>query len=77
MPTTVEYTRKAGRRLTYCIRADNHGRFTITLGDRELLQGRDSLSAGGSQRAPNRRKAAGAIAEAQRAIEALSLMDEC
>ena len=73
---TLEYTRKAGQRLTYRIHADEHGRFTVVLEGKELLRGRDSLSAEGRHRAPNKRKVAGAIAEAQRAIENLSLMDE-
>jgi hypothetical protein len=73
---TVEYTRKAGQRLTYCIEADEHGRYTVTLAGKEMLRGRDDLAAGGRRRAPNKRKVAGAIAEAQREIEALSLMDE-
>jgi hypothetical protein len=72
----VEYTRKAGQRLTYRIEADEHGRFTVTLAGKELLRGRDGLAAGGRRHAPNKRKVAGAIAEAQRAIEDLSLMDE-
>jgi hypothetical protein len=75
---TVQYTRKTGLRLTYRIEADEHGRFTVTHGAKELLRGRDRLAAvGGSHRAPNRRKVAGAIAQAERAIEALALMDEC
>jgi len=73
---TVDYTRKSGQQLTYRIVADEHGRFTVTLGEKELLRGRDSLSAGG-RRGANKRKLVGAVAEAQRAIEALSLMDEC
>jgi hypothetical protein len=73
----LEYTRKSGRQLTYRIEADEHGRYTVTLAGKELLRGRDGLAAGGRRRAPNKRKVAGAIAEAQRAIEALSMMDEC
>lgn len=73
----VEYTRKAGRRLTYCIEADEYGRFTVFLGDKELLRGRDGLTADGRRRVPNKRKAAGAIAEAQLSIERLALMEEC
>lgn len=73
----VDYTRKTGRQLTYRIRADEHGRYTVHLGDKELLRGRDTLSADGRNRSPNKRKASGAIAEAQRAIERLSHMDEC
>lgn len=74
---TVQYTRKSGRQLTYSIRADDLGRYTVHLGDKELLRGRDSLAAGGLHRAPNKRKVAGAIEEAQRAIERLSHMEEC
>lgn len=74
---TLEYTRKSGQRLTYRIEADEYGWFRIALGDKELLRGRDALSAGGRHRVPNRRKIAGAIAQAQHAIESLSLMDEC
>jgi hypothetical protein len=54
----VDYTRKAGRQLTYRIRADELGRYTVHLGGKQLLRGR-------------------AIAEAEQAIENLSLMDEC
>lgn len=73
---TVRYTRKSGRQLTYWIEADEYGRFAVFLGDKELLRGRDGLAAGGRHRVPNKRKIAGAIAEAQRAIENLALMDE-
>lgn len=73
----LEYTRKSGRQLTYTIRADESGRYTVLLGDKPLLRGRDKLAAGGCQRSGNKRKMAGAIAEAQRAIEELALMDEC
>lgn len=73
----IEYTRRAGRQLTYHICADERGRFSVRLGDKELLRGRDSLSAGGRERGPNKRKAAGAIAKAKLAIERLCLMDEC
>jgi len=74
--TTVEYTRKAGRQLTYRIHADELGRYAVHLGEKELLRGRDSLSADGRHRTPNKRKIVGAIAQAQSAIESLSLMDE-
>lgn len=73
----VEYTRKTGRQLTYRIRADELGRYTVHLADKELLRGRDPLSAGGRNQGANKRRVAGAIAAAQRAIEELSLMDEC
>jgi hypothetical protein len=73
----VEYTRSSGRQLTYRIRADELGRYSVHLGDKELLRGRDGLSAGGRHRGPNKRKVAGAIDEAKRAIESLAQMDEC
>lgn len=73
----VEYTRKSGQQLTYAIQADEYGRFTVYIGRKELLRGRDRLTAGGRHRVPNKRKVAGAIVEAQRAIERLSLMEEC
>jgi hypothetical protein len=75
--TTVHYTRTAGRRLTYQIRADERGSYTVSLGDKELMRGRDALSAEGIRRAPNKRKVVGAIHEAQLAIERLAEMDEC
>lgn len=74
---SVEYTRKAGQRLTYRIEVVGHGHFTVSYCGKQLLRGRDRLAAaGGIHRAPNRRKVAGAIAQAQGAIEALLLMDE-
>jgi len=73
---TVEYTRTAGRQLTYRIRADERGSYTVLLGDKEMMRGRDELAAGGRHRAPNKRKAAGAIEQAKQAIERLSCMDE-
>ncbi len=74
--TTVEHQRSQGRRLTYRIQADERGAYAIYLGDKELMRGADSLSAGGRHRAPNKRKVQGAIEEAKRAIEELSMMDE-
>jgi hypothetical protein len=73
----VQYTRKAGRQLTYGIRADELGRYSVHLGQKELLRGRDALAEGGIHRGPNKRKLAGAFDEARRAIESLALMDEC
>ena len=74
---SVQYPRKHGQQLTYRIQADERGHFKVTLDGKEMLRGRDKLAAaGGGHRGPNRRKVAGAIAEAQQAIEALSLMDE-
>ena len=74
--TTLQYTRTTGLKLTYRIQADDRGGYAILLGDKELLRGRDGLSAGGRQDAPNKRKAVGAAREAMHAIERLSLMDE-
>jgi hypothetical protein len=74
--TIVQYTRTTGRQLTYSIRADDRGWYTVHLGDKEMLRGRDGLSAGGRHRAPNRRKVEGAIHEAKLAIESLREMSE-
>jgi hypothetical protein len=74
--TTLDYTRTSGRQLTYRIRADDRGSYAVYLGEKELMRGRDALSAGGQHRGPNKRKAAGAIHEAKRAIESLAIMDE-
>jgi hypothetical protein len=74
--TTIEYTRESGRQLTYRIRADERGWYSVYLGDKELLRGRDGLAAGGRHREPNKRKAVGAIHEAKLAIESLSHMEE-
>ena len=73
---SAEYTRTTGRSLTYRIQADEWGGYKIYLGDRELGSGRDSLSAHGSRRAPNKRKAAGAVQLAKEAIESLRYMRE-
>jgi hypothetical protein len=73
----VDYTRKVGRQLTYRIRADELGRYTVHLGGKQLLRGRDRLAERGRGHSGNKRKLAGAIAEAEQAIENLSLMDEC
>jgi hypothetical protein len=72
----AEYTRTTGRGLTYRIRADDWGGYRIYLGERELASGRDSLSAHGSHRAPNKRKAIGAMHIAEQAIESLRFMRE-
>ena len=74
--TTLQYTRTTGLKLTYRIQANDRGGYAILLGDKELMRGRDGLSAGGRQDAPNKRKAVGAAREAMQAIERLSLMDE-
>lgn len=74
--TTVRHTRTSGRGLTYEISANDRGHFIIRLGTKELMRGRDSLSADGRHRSPNRRKAVGAIHEAKLAIERLTEMDE-
>ena len=72
----IEYTRSTGRQLTYRIAADDRGWYTVHLGDKEMMRGRDALSADGMHRGPNKRKAAGAIHEAKLAIERLSDMNE-
>jgi hypothetical protein len=72
----LDYTRSRGRQLTYRIRADERGGYTVCIGDKELMRGRDALAAGGRYREPNKRKTAGAVAQAKIAIEALSAMDE-
>lgn len=74
--TTVRHTRTSGRCLTYEICANDRGYFTVRLGAKEMMRGRDALSADGRHRAPNKRKAAGAIHEAKLAIERLTEMDE-
>jgi hypothetical protein len=72
---TTHYTRSSGQRLTYVIRASERGGYSVYLGEKEMLRGRDRLAAGG-QRGANKRKAAGAIHEATQAIERLAEMDE-
>jgi hypothetical protein len=74
---TVNYTRSRGLQLTYEIRTDERGGYTVSLHGKELLRGRDALSAGGRSRSPNRRKAEGALHEAKLAIERLCAMPEC
>jgi hypothetical protein len=76
MASISNYTRTCGRCLTYRIYADDHGAYTVTLGDKELLRGRDPLAAGGRRLQPNKRKRAGAFREARLAIESLSRMSE-
>lgn len=71
-----QYTRKAGRRLTYQIRIDARGHYSVSLDDRELLRGHDRLMAGGRRAAPNKRTVAGAVNAAQLEIESLAQMDE-
>jgi hypothetical protein len=70
------YTRTAGMRLTYDISANERGAYTVWLGAKELMRGRDGLTARGTRCVPNKRKAAGAIHQAKIAIERLSDMDE-
>lgn len=70
------YTRTAGRQLTYEIHADERGSYVVLLGAKEMLRGRDRLSARGGQPLTNKRKAAGALHEAKLAIENLVEMDE-
>jgi hypothetical protein len=74
---TTRYTRSSGLRLTYDISANERGNYSVWLGDKELMRGHDSLTARGKRCVPNKRKAAGAIHEAQREIERLSAMSEC
>jgi len=71
-----QYTRSAGRRLTYEIRVDGRGCFSVLLDGKELLRGHDRLAAGGRTAGPNKRKVAGAVDRAQREIESLAQMDE-
>jgi hypothetical protein len=73
----TRYTRTTGLRLTYDISATERGIYSVWLGAKELMRGRDSLTARGKRCVPNKRKAAGAVREAQIAIERLSSMDEC
>lgn len=73
---TLDYTRTRGQQLTYRIRADERGGYTVCLGDKEMMRGRDALAAGGRHREPNKRKTVGAVAQAKIAIESLSAMDE-
>lgn len=74
--TTVRHTRTSGRRLTYEISANDRGYFTVRLGAKEMMRGRDALAADGRHRSPNKRKAVGAIHQAKLAIERLTEMDE-
>lgn len=73
---TTEYTRTKGLRLTYLIRADDRGRYSVHLGEKEMMRGRDRLAAGcrGSER--NKRKTGGAVEEAKVAIESCCVMSE-
>jgi hypothetical protein len=73
---SAEYTRSTGHSLTYRICANDWGAYRIYLGERELLSGRDNLAAHGSHRAPNKRKAAGAVHMAKEEIESLRFMRE-
>lgn len=73
---TVEYARSSGRKLTYRIHADEWGRYSVHLGNKELLRGSDPLCAHGRHRLPNKRKAVGAVHQAKLAIESLREMTE-
>jgi hypothetical protein len=73
----TRYTRSTGLRLTYDISASERGDYSVWLGEKELMRGHDALTARGKRCVPNKRKAAGAIHEAKRAIERLSDMSEC
>ena len=70
------YTRSSGLRLTYDISASERGSYSVWLGEKEMLRGRDTLTASGKRCVPNKRKAAGAVHEAKLAIERLCGMDE-
>ncbi|RYF16268.1 MAG: hypothetical protein EOO30_11680 [Comamonadaceae bacterium] len=74
--SSFEYTRSGGRRLTYQIRVDGRGCFSVLLDGKHLMSGRDRLAAGGRTAGPNKRKVAGAVNQAQREIESLAQMDE-
>lgn len=73
---TTDYCRSTGRKLTYRISTDDWGRYSIHLGDKELLRGQDSMCADGRHRSPNKRKAQGALQHAKLAIESLREMPE-
>ena len=73
---TTDYCRSTGRKLTYRITTDGWGRYSVHLGDKELLRGQDPLCANGRHRAPNKRKANGAVEHAKSAIESLRDMPE-
>lgn len=72
----TDYCRSTGHRLTYRITTDAWGRYSVHLGDRELLRGQDPLCAHGRHRSPNKRKAQGALQQAKMAIEMLRDMPE-
>ena len=72
----TDYCRPTGRKLTYRITTDDWGRYSVHLGDKELLRGQDPLCAYGRHRAPNKRKAQGALHHAKLAIETLREMPE-
>lgn len=73
---TTEYTRTKGLRLTYRIRADDRGRYSVFLGDKEMMRGRDPLTAGCRSSERNKRKSTGAVEEAKVAIETCCEMSE-
>lgn len=73
---TTDYCRSSGRKLTYRISTDDWGRYSVHLGDKELLRGQDPLCAYGRHRSPNKRKAQGALQHAKLAIETLREMPE-
>lgn len=74
--TRADYSRSTGKQLTYRIEGDQWGRFKVWLNGELLHKGQDPLSAHGHHRAPSRRKEAGALAAARRAIESLREMAE-
>jgi hypothetical protein len=72
----LDYTRSQGKKLTYCIEGDAWGGFKVWLDGELLLRGKDPLSAHGAHRMPSKRKEAGALEAARRAIESLREMSE-
>ena len=72
----LDYTRTTGRQRTYRIQADEQGGFVVHLGPKEMMRGRDRLTARGRRVVANKRKAVGAVEQAKQAIESLVEMDE-
>jgi len=73
--TSVQHQRNAGKRLTYDIRADDHGNFEILLNGKVLKRGTDPLVLCGL-RAPGPAVMASAIRYAKAGILYLHLMRE-
>ena len=76
MTIKTEHVRSCGRRLTYEIHADEWGGYSVLLEGKELLRGKDPLTAHGQRRSPNKRKAVGGVELARQAIESLRDMNE-